>query len=54
MTKLGIPYTLIEKTNRKYWGRQTTYKNEKNILDDPIDGIDSTFDIVVNDKICRI
>lgn len=55
LDRMGIPYNLSSKTNRKYWGRQSTYKNESNILDDPIDGIDTTITITINEQLfCKI
>ena len=50
---MGIIYTVNSKLNRKYWGRQETYKNARNILDDPIDGIESKLNItIVEDNFC--
>ena len=48
-----IPYTIATKINRKYWGRQDTYKNSANILDDPIDGIEMSIDISILNNECQ-
>jgi len=52
---MGIVYSLETKINRKFWGTQTQYKNEKNILDDPIDGVEITININIEDnKFCNL
>lgn len=51
MSKMGIPYEITKKINRKYWGRQDEYGNKKNVLDDPIDGIDSEINITIEENI---
>ena len=51
---LGIVNSVNRKTDRLYWGRQEEYKNTANILDDPIDGIDSDLNISLNINDCLI